>query len=346
MRKIWKSAALCASIGLLTIGLPATVLAEEDPKYSPLSNFRPGNVTDLGLLYAWVGSYYNGTTEIELTPKIGQTVNDTVCPAHQNRTTTLKWDSLLLITEPGIYNSGSNPVNLWLILFPPNYSKPDMPWLNFHLPSPLMFPIVSSLPKWWNQQDQIVSDYLDMTVTKSPNSTFTIAGTLKPKKNPADKNPYWPVHIDMPPCNSTKEYGNWSMQVHQLTRWNTEGWSDFALPNMTAIFDSKTVNLTIDGTYSATPFARIKDSLWSERGSLSNNDQIQGIIQIRLNGVLDAYRSDVLDVNSTAQYPEWLRTVGFGNNTANIGDSNGGRSVRAALWSPTLIIPFLVAIMI
>lgn len=180
MRKIWKSAALCASIGLLTIGLPATVLAEEDPKYSPLSNFRPGNVTDLGLLYAWVGSYvpfsvplspvdhqstrnarrpgvvsnvivnepnsyYNGTTEIELTPKIGQTVNDTVCPAHQNRTTTLKWDSLLLITEPGIYNSGSNPVNLWLILFPPNYSKPDMPWLNFHLPSPLMFPIVSSL---------------------------------------------------------------------------------------------------------------------------------------------------------------------------------------------------------
>lgn len=33
------------------------MLAEEDPNYNPLSNFRPGNVTSLDQLHAWVGSY-------------------------------------------------------------------------------------------------------------------------------------------------------------------------------------------------------------------------------------------------------------------------------------------------
>lgn len=92
-------------------------------------------------------SYYNGTTEIELNPTIGFSPNDTVCPNHRNRATILKWDSLLAITQRGTYNSGINPVNLWLILLPPNHNMSDMPYEIGLLQggTPLMYPVMSSL---------------------------------------------------------------------------------------------------------------------------------------------------------------------------------------------------------
>lgn len=187
-------------------------------------------------------------------------------------------------------------------------------------------------------------DNFGMTVTKNPNSTFTLAGTLEDNYEPDSVTPSWPIGIDMPACNSTKEYGNWTMQVHQSVWWNTKDWVDFALPNVTATFDSKTANLTLDGTYLAQPYMRSNDSDWEGPKMVSDN-MLHGIIQIRFRGVLDAYYSDVLDGNSTADHPEWLRTVGFGNNTANIGDSSDcGRSVRAAAMWSSLVIPFLVAI--
>jgi hypothetical protein len=37
-------------------GFLVTVLAKDDPNYSPAENFRPNNVTGLNDLYAWVGS--------------------------------------------------------------------------------------------------------------------------------------------------------------------------------------------------------------------------------------------------------------------------------------------------
>lgn len=135
----------------------------------------------------------------------------------------------------------------------------------------------------------------------------------------------WHMIIDMPACNTSREYGNWSMQIHQSKWWNTEDWTDFALPDYTVDFGARTASLTLDGVFRAEPYMR------SEHPMLSANDAVQGAIQVRFRGVLDAYHSDILDGNSAS--PAWLRTVGFGNNSLNIGDaSNGGSHFRPALW--------------
>lgn len=147
----------------------------------------------------------------------------------------------------------------------------------------------------------------------------------------------------MPACNTSTEYGNWSTEIHQYRWWNTEDWSDFALPNMTVNFDANTANLTLDGTFLAEPYLRSNNSGYPGTGQISTDDALQGTIQIRFRGVLDTYNSDILDVNSTS--PAWLRTVGFGNNSLNIADSSDGGCLRSVLWS-ALGVPFLVAIIV
>ncbi|KAL2695596.1 hypothetical protein AAEP93_003689 [Penicillium crustosum] len=319
----------------------STVLAKDDPDYNPSSNFRPNNVTGLNQLYTWVGSYYNGTTEIELNPTIGYSSNDTVCPTHRNRTTILKWDSLLAITQRGTYNSGINPVNLWLILFPPNHNMSDMPYEIGLLYSgtPLMYPVMSSLLTWKHQENKTVADHFNMTTTKNPNSSFTLSGEMHSNLAPYDGSASWPLKIDMIPCNISEEYGNWSMNVPQAEWWDTEGWDEFVLPNVTVDFDAHTSNLTMDGDFRASPFMRSNVSRYWW-GDMLSAETIQGPIQIRFSGVLDAYNSDILDVNSTE--PAWLRTVGFGNNSLNIADSsNRGHSLRSTLWG-ALVAPLLL----
>lgn len=118
---------------------------------------------------------------------------------------------------------------------------------------------------------------------------------------------------------------------------------------MRAEFDAHTANFTLDGTFLASPFMRLNHSSYlietgkgGEAAGIANNDAVQGAIQIRFRGVLDKYNSDILDVNSSS--PAWLRTVGFGNNSLNIGDSlNGGPKTRSAMLS-ALVAPFLAVV--
>lgn len=63
-----------------------------------------------------------------MTPQMGREPGDPLCPPLQNYTTTMKWNSILAITERGTYNTGSNPVNIWLTLIPPNYNWSTLPW--------------------------------------------------------------------------------------------------------------------------------------------------------------------------------------------------------------------------
>ncbi|KAK4868030.1 hypothetical protein LT330_007689 [Penicillium expansum] len=343
MRYIWGWA---SRIYLLI--LVSTVLAKDDPDYNPSSNFRPNNVTGLNQLYAWVGSYYNGTTEIELNPTIGYTPNLTVCPTHKNRTTILKWNSLLAITQRGTYNSGIDPVNLWLIMFPPNQNISAMPYESQLLNegTPLMFPVMSSLLTWKQkkQENATVPDYFNVTAARNPNSSFTLSGGMYNSLHPFDGDASWPFTLDMPACNTSQQYGNWSTQVLQSRWWNTKDWSEFVLPNVTVDFDTRTANLTLDGDFLASPYIRLNNSGYPATGTISTEDALQGAIQIRFRGVVDAYNSDILNVNSTA--PAWLRTVGFGNNSLNIANSsNRGSGLRSTLWS-ALVVPFIVVVIV
>jgi hypothetical protein len=119
--------------------------------------------------------------------------------------------------------------------------------------------------------------------------------------------------------------------------WSTEGWESFMLPRMNVTFDDHTANLTLDGDFAAYPFLRPNNTnyIGGRDGELGTG--VQGTIQFTFNGVLDAYHSDVLDMNASS--PTWLRTVGFGNNTLNIGngDSGVGR-LRPSLGAATIVI--------
>lgn len=161
---------------------------------------------------------------------------------------------------------------------------------------------------------------------------------------PYDGSASWPLRIDMPVCNTSQQYDNWSMRVLEAMWWNSQEWDEFVQPNVTVDFDAHTANLTLDGDFFASPYIRSNNSGYPETGMTSSDDALQGTVQVRFRGVLDTYNSDILDINSTT--PAWLRTVGFGNNSLNIGNSpNRAGSLRSALWS-ALGVPFLVAIIV
>ena len=127
-------------------------------------------------------------------------------------------------------------------------------------------------------------------------------------------------------CNSSYEYGNWTVQILQTPDWNTQGWTNFVLPRMNMTFDGQTANLTLEGDFSAYPYMRSNDTDY-EGGSLPEEDimdEVLGVIRFNFQGVLDAYHSDVLDMKTTT--PTWLRTVGFENNSMNIQASVGNGS--------------------
>lgn len=64
--------------------------------------------------------YYNATTQIEITPLLGATANQSACANVQNKKFTSEFTSFLAITERGPYNIGSNPVNTLLTLWQPD----------------------------------------------------------------------------------------------------------------------------------------------------------------------------------------------------------------------------------
>jgi hypothetical protein len=119
----------------------------------------------------------------------------------------------------------------------------------------------------------------------------------------------------MPVCNTTELSGDYSVGVQELQSWDTEGWDDFRYPNISVQFDDKTANLTMDAVFSASPYVWPNVSEWS--GPTIGSPGATGFIQIRVSGVLDTYHSDLLSLNDTK--PVWLRTVGFGNDSSNIG---------------------------
>lgn len=56
--------------------------------------------------------------EVESNPAMGKDVNTNLCPGLHGYTDTLAFNSILSITERGSYNTGIDPVNIWLSLTP------------------------------------------------------------------------------------------------------------------------------------------------------------------------------------------------------------------------------------
>ncbi|PYH42832.1 uncharacterized protein BP01DRAFT_367811 [Aspergillus saccharolyticus JOP 1030-1] len=101
---------------ILSLALPLLAAAANDPGYRASLPFRPENVTLLHDPYYWVGSYYNGTTELELMPYTGLAAKcSTQCPLLANTTTTVQYDTILALTEPSKYKNANDPMNAFLL---------------------------------------------------------------------------------------------------------------------------------------------------------------------------------------------------------------------------------------
>ncbi|OJJ98252.1 hypothetical protein ASPACDRAFT_44760 [Aspergillus aculeatus ATCC 16872] len=271
---------------ILSLAFPFLTTAADDASYNASLPFRPNNVTLLHDPYYWVGSYYNGTTELELTPYTGLAANDSAqCPLLANTTTTVQYDTILALTEPSILNNDSDPVNAFLMLWSPPYR-------------------LSSTINTWDDG----------------------LGALR---------------VNMTNCTTT-EIVPWYIEPGPWARDNN-GIFQPEWPAMTVRleFDGETANYTIHG-YFQSHRTHGKDE------DLFYGDPAEGQFTLRFAGVLDAYHSDIL-ANDTAT-PTWLRTVGFNNNSLNIGytgaagkSMSAGSSVATALTALALtqVVQFL-----
>ncbi|KAF4503097.1 hypothetical protein FAGAP_652 [Fusarium agapanthi] len=127
-------------------------------------------------------------------------------------------------------------------------------------------------------------------------------------------------NLTMPVCNTTELSGNYRVGMEEYRSWQAEDWDDFRWPDISVLFDDKTANLTMDAVFSARlyvwPNATTK---WS--GPQTGSPGAHAFIEIRVSGAIDARHSDLLSLKD--ETPVWLRTVGFGNDSSNIGYDSG-----------------------
>jgi hypothetical protein len=118
----------------------------------------------------------------------------------------------------------------------------------------------------------------------------------------------------------------------------SNGGTNFPNPTIDLQFDASTANLTLQGYGEASPIYGTGPTARSEV------EVVWGKFSLKLSGVIDKYHSDVLR-NDTST-PAWLPTVGYNNNSANIGyttKSTGSRiaeplSLSAVVFALWLII--------
>ncbi|KAF5569973.1 hypothetical protein FPANT_13833 [Fusarium pseudoanthophilum] len=289
-------------------------LAKDDENYDNSTNYRPRNVTGLGNFYQWVGSYYNATAEVELKPMFGDVWNETLfgpnytdnlCPELKNSTQTTKYDAILSILEKGKWNAGGNSFIFWLTLIPKSSVGYNMSSLGADFtPSP---------DGYWRPKEGKGPDIFNFTTTQTKSGAYNISALLQ-RNEPESYS--GSLNLTMPVCNATELSGDYRIDIAEYRSWEEEGWDDFRWPNISMLFDDKTANLTMDAVFSARPYVWPNATTeWS--APTTGSPGAHGFIQIRVFGVIDAYHSDSLSLEG--ETPVWLRTVGFGNDSSNIG---------------------------
>lgn len=146
----------------------------------------------------------------------------------------------------------------------------------------------------------------------------------------------------MPVCNTTELSGDYMISVQEYWPWQAQGWDDFRYPSMSIQFDSKTANMSMDAVFAAQPYllSNVIDGEWPITGSPG----AYGFIKLRVSGAIDAYHSDSLSLED--ERPVWLRTVGFGNDSSNIGYDSGAIMLSSESTLAMIAIAISIAIML
>lgn len=175
--------------------------------------------------------------------------------------------------------------------------------------------------------DSSVKDVFNLTLspdTKGP--PYKLTGTIKDADLMMSS-----FEMDLKTCNTSTETSQNRMTLVDREWSNNAGWT-WTSPTIEFQFDSQTVNFTLNGYAAGFPYLIDR----SDPSKPLGPDEVQGKIKVSFFGVIDSYHSDTL-VNSSST-PAWLRTVGFGYNSANIGYDNGSLgSPRPSHWGPVAV---------
>ncbi|KAJ5594713.1 uncharacterized protein N7459_000921 [Penicillium hispanicum] len=239
--------------------------------------------------------------QVEYTPYGGDAANETGCSNIRNQKFTFTFDTILAITERDQYNLGNNPVNAFLVVWPENGplyldSEPtniaDNQWSLF-----------SSTPDYTATAVSYVKPNFNLTLEKTQQAPYNLSSTLTSYYGET------PLDWNMTNCNSS-DVVKWTGNLINQKLWKSLGFNtSYPDPVLSMQFDAETANLTIDGYFESTP---VGNASFNEDGLA-----VPGKIHMSFSGSLDAYHSDDL-VNNSAT-PVWLKTVGFQNNSQNIG---------------------------
>ncbi|KAJ5551878.1 hypothetical protein N7461_006576 [Penicillium sp. DV-2018c] len=173
--------------------------------------------------------------------------------------------------------------------------------------------------------DYFAKDVFNLTL--SPGNTeppYNLTGTIKDADYMISG-----FDMDLKACNTSTESSQNLMMLVDRDFTNNAGWN-WTYPEVNIQFDGQTANFTLIGYAAGFPYLLASDDPLPPLGP--TKDEVQGKIKVSFYGVIDPYHSDTLVNTSTA--PTWLRTVGFGNNSMNIGCNSGTMKVpRPVRWA-------------
>ncbi|KAJ5703238.1 hypothetical protein N7488_010786 [Penicillium malachiteum] len=334
---------------LFSVAVTAAATSTDDTDDSPaMLNFRPFNVT-LSSLYYWVGSYFNGTARFEFYPYAGLAASSSDphtkgCPALCNKTITKDYKSILALTEPSTYNTAPDPVNAFLTLWPLGLDfgskvfDKETEYLSFEWADELDYAIYSSAPVFGNQSLNSIPNNFNWSLEETQAPPYILSSILteyEGAQNAYDVGQY-PLQVNTTTTNCNgSEVSSWQFQP---LSWNTSSnasylaGTNFTDPVINLQFNGQTANLTMKG------YVDVSSEYWIEGISEVGDVEFAGEFTLTFEGVIDTYHSDVL--RNDMATPTWLRTVGYQNNSLNVGytTSSSASGQMVGLWSLAMII--------
>ncbi|RDW68965.1 uncharacterized protein DSM5745_08725 [Aspergillus mulundensis] len=310
----------------LALLLAAPVFSSDDVNYDPDTNYRPENVTGLDYYYyPWVGSYYNGTATFTISSlsvrsrsrsssssSSDDDEDSDLCPQLQNYTYTLSYPALLGITETEPDDErpeNTNPVNVILSTSYSNFTRyfndfmdssnmqiRDMPWV---------FESVDVSRRTFGYESTDPNFNLSISDNSGSDTPYRLSGSSSDESNPLPT-----LQTNMSSCSRLEDW------------WGVSFSSELTFPALQVTFDARSANFALVS-------GAVMNTLRREDDDEEETPQLAGRISVEFLGSIDEARSDVLDSPGGEGEPRWIRSVGFGNYSANLdyGSENAGSAV-------------------